>query len=362
MRCGFNQRAAAQPLHSRRPLRHADGLFAHLIGLTKRAQRRYGGAGILQLMRPGQVGQRQIQKTALVLVNHPAIFSADMPVLAMHDQRRAKCVGLGFDHLKRGIGLRAHHQRHAALNDAGLFTGNFRQGFAQKLLVVDRDRRDDAQRRLCDHIGGIQTAAKSDLKQGIIGRAARHAQQRGAGGDFKIGNIRAIVGFITFIQQSCQIRLSDQCSCQPDTFVKPRQMRRCIGMHALVCGLKTCADHGQCAAFAVGAGNMHHGRYGILRIVQSGQQPPDAVQCQVNHFGVQRHHPLKDDVGSSRCHGADFAVSAEGSGAVSAEEGAGASGFGRSPLTAGLRPSSIRVMVISSSRISPRGVTRSSMP
>ena len=218
-------------------MRRADGLFAHLIGLTKLAQRRDGGAGILQLMRPGQVGQRQIQKTVLVLVNHPAVFSADMPVLAMHDQRRAKRVCFGFDHLKRGLRLRAHHQRHAAFYDAGLFTGNFRQGFAQKLLVVYRHRRDNAERWLCDHIGGIQTAAKSDLKQGIIGRAARHAQQRGAGGDFKIGNIRAIVGFITFIQQRCQIRLRDQCAGQPDTFVKPCQMRRGIGMHALVCRL-----------------------------------------------------------------------------------------------------------------------------
>ena len=60
-----------------------------------------------------------------------------MPVLAMHDQRRAKRVGFGFDHLKCGLRLGAHHQRHAALDDTGLFTGNFRQGFAQKLLVVD---------------------------------------------------------------------------------------------------------------------------------------------------------------------------------------------------------------------------------
>ena len=280
-----------------------------------------------------------------------------MPVLAMHDQRRAKRVGFGFDHLKCGLRLGAHHQRHAALDDAGLFTGNFRQGFAQKLLVVDRDRRDDAQRWLCDHIGGIQAAAKTHFKQRIIGRTARHTQQRSAGGDFKIGNIRAVIGRIAFIQQCCQIRLRDQRARQPDTFVKPRQMRRGIGVYLLAGRLKTRADHGQSAAFAVGSGNMHHRRQTGMRVVHGLEQPPNAVKGQVDYLGVQRHHPLEDDVGSCCGHGAVLAASFAVSTAGSAAGAAGASGFGRSPLIAGLRPSNIRTMVISSSRISPRGVT-----
>ena len=61
-------------------------------------------------------------------------------------------------------------------------------------------------------------------------------------------------------------------------------------------------DHRLGATFAIGARQMHHRRQAVLRITQSRQQSPNPIQVQINDLGMQRHHPLKDDVRRFRCH------------------------------------------------------------
>ena len=70
------------------------------------------------------------------------------------------------------------------------------------------------------------------------------------------------------------------------------------------------ADHRQGGAFAIRPLHMDHRGQLVLRIVQRLKQTPHAIQRQVDDFGVERHHPGKDDVGASARH-----VLAAGSGA-----------------------------------------------
>ena len=159
-----------------------------------------------------------------------------MPVLTVSHNRRAKAGGGGFDHLKTRFSLGADDARHETFDDACLFTRDFLKRLAEELLVVYGHRRDDGDGRVGYHVCGIQPPAKADLKQGIIRRAARKGEQGGASGDLEIGDRLTAVGGIAFVQHSRQRVLGDQRSCEPDAFMKTRQMRRGIGVHRFAGG------------------------------------------------------------------------------------------------------------------------------
>ena len=122
--------------------------------------------------------------------------------------------------------------------------------------------------------------------------------------------------------------------------------------------LQTRADHRLTGTFAIGSGDVDHRWQAVLRVAKRIQQPPNAVQCQIDHLGVQGHHPLQDDVRTGIGHFSGVAPSESGASICAGSSDGG----GSSPLIAGGRPNSIRVIEISSSRIWGRGVTRSSMP
>ena len=131
-------------------------------------------------------------------------------------------------------------------------------------------------------------------------------------------------------------------------------------MNPVPCCLQTGADHCLRRPLAIGARDMDHGRQGVLRIAQSIQQPPHPVKGQINDLGVQRHHARQHSI---RCLLRHFAgVLALSSDANAWGTSPPSVGAGRSPRTAGGSLSSIRVMLINSSRIWGRGVTRSNMP
>ena len=95
--CRLHQRTLSQALHARGPDRLRDGSLANLGIKAKVAQGCYGRTCVMDLMRAGKVGQRQVQKTGLVLIDHPPAIFGDVPVLAMHQQWYPKLRGPRFD-------------------------------------------------------------------------------------------------------------------------------------------------------------------------------------------------------------------------------------------------------------------------
>ena len=99
--------------------------------------------------------------------------------------------------------------------------------------------------------------------------------------------------------------LVDQLAGQSDALVKPRQMRRGVGVDPPARALQPGAQHRQRRALAVGTRNMNDRRQRVLRIAQRVQEAPDPIECQIDDLGVQRHHPLQNKVGTrtGRNHG-----------------------------------------------------------
>ena len=346
-----HQGSNAQALHPGGPGGAGHGSLAGGGVKAQMAQGGNGGAGVLDLMRTGQVGQRQVQQAGFVLEHQAAILLGDVPVLTIGEQRRAHAGGLALDHGQPFVGLRANDHRDAAFDDSRLFKGDLGQGFAQILLMVDRDGGDDRQAR-GHHVGGIQTPAQTNLQQGPVRRGAGKGEEGGGGGDFKEGDRVGTVLGDTFIQQGGQGGFADQLPRQPDAFVKPGEVGRGIGVDPGARRLQPRAQHGLGRAFAIGAGDVDHRGQMLFGVAQGGQQAVHAVQRQVDDLGVQGHHPFQNGV---RAVGGHF------SGAVWGASG-NATGEGRSPLIAGVWWVNIRRIVTSSSRKSLRWVTRSSIP
>ena len=105
-----------------------------------------GGACVLNLMRAGKIGQGQIKQAAFILKNQPPALFADMPMLTINLHRRVQPLGVGFDDLKRRLLLRPDNDGHAGFDDTGFFGCDFGQRVAQKLLMIDRNWRDEAKR------------------------------------------------------------------------------------------------------------------------------------------------------------------------------------------------------------------------
>ena len=121
-------------------------------------------------------------------------------------------------------------------------------------------------------------------------------------------------------------------------------------MHRCTARLQPRPDHRLSGPFAIGARDMDHRRHPAFGVAQQGQQTDHAAHGQINHLGVQRHHPLQNRVRRLR-----HALAAFGAGSAS-------TGAGRSPFTAGGISINMRITVTSSSRIALRWVTRSNMP
>ena len=278
----------------------------------------------------------------------PAIFRYH-PVLAVSQNRRSHPGSARLDHRQAIRLLWPHDYWHAPFDDPGLFTRDFGQRIAQILLMVDGYRGDNRQRRVIHHVGGVQPPTKPDLQQDIIGLHPGKGQKCRRRGNLKKRDVVRPIGLHAFIQQGGQSRFGNQCARQTDSFMKPCQMRRGIGMHRAAPRLKPRADHGLGAALAIGSGNMNNRRQEAFGMAKRRQQPFHPPHGQINHLGMQRHHALQNGVRAGLCRHHTFASAIT-------------PGGGRSPLIAGVWFISMRRIVTNSSRRSLRWVTRSNMP
>ena len=92
---------------------------------------------------------------------------------------------------------------------------------------------------------------------------------RRAGRDLEIGDRLAAVRGFAFLKHLGQVAFRDQLAPQTDAFVKPRQMRRGIGVNRLARRLKPRPDHRLRRSLAVRPGDVDHRRQVALGVAEA---------------------------------------------------------------------------------------------
>ncbi len=111
---------------------------------------------------------------------------AERHVVHCPDERRAIVAARAMIASAASALHRADHDRHAGFDDAGLLRGDRREGCAEVLLMVERNRRDGARHGRQD-VGRVETAAQSHFAdrdvdavppEQLEGRRGRHLEER----------------------------------------------------------------------------------------------------------------------------------------------------------------------------------------
>ena len=164
----------------------------------------------------------------------------------------------------------------AGAKDAGFFAGDLGEGVAQPLLVVEVDVGDDGDEGR-DDIGGVETAAESDLKDGdvdVLGgevveshggygfEEAGHLRERTGGDELGGGGLDASV-------DGGEIGVGDGCAVDANAFVDADEMGRGVEGGAVSGGGEDGGEGGGGRAFAVGSGDEDGGK-ALLGIAECG--------------------------------------------------------------------------------------------
>ena len=302
------QRPPGQALQPRRPLHLREA--AHLgmavdAEALEEGQAGEGGAGIGNLMRAGKGGERQLALAQPVGEDEILLLPRDGPFLAIAGKRRLELGGAGLEDGQRLRRLRRHHHGPAALDDAGLLEGDLGERVAEMLHMVEGDRHLYRHHRLRDDIGRIEPPAEAGLQQQDIGGGAGEFEEGGAGRHLEEGDGLIAIRPLALLEERQQRLLFDQLAGKPDALMEAHQMGRGVDMNAISRRLQHGAQIGDDRALAVGAGDMDDGRQAALRMAQALEQPPGAVQGQIDDLGMQLGQPLQDQIavvgGLSRC-------------------------------------------------------------
>src|SRR5215472_16589994 len=107
-----------------------------------------------------QARTRQVEQALSILIDEATAFLACHPILACHMKHCADLLGALDKHRLWALELPTDHGRSLAPHDCGLLAGDFFQGVAEEIRMVQGYRRNDAGKRLRHHIGGIEPAAE----------------------------------------------------------------------------------------------------------------------------------------------------------------------------------------------------------
>ena len=83
---------------------------------------------------------------------------------------------------------------------------------------------------------------------------------------------------------------------EPEALVEAHQMRRGVDVHAQAGRFQDRAHERDGRALAVGAGDMDDRRQLALGMVERGQNPPHAIERQIDQLGMQRGEPRDDGI------------------------------------------------------------------
>ena len=195
--------------------------------------------------------------------------------------------------------IRRRHDWHAGFDDAGFFGGDFFEGVAEPLLMIEGDVGDDAGQRR-DDVGRIEPSAEAGFPNHEVAFLFAKKFQRHHRDDFK--KRRVMVGGKLF-QQRLQFRdepdnlvFGNKLPVELNPFAEGNQMWRGEQPDAQAGRAVNAFEHGAGRAFAIGAGDVDEAEF-FLRITREcGQlecvfQPElRAEQTQavkkLNRFGV----------------------------------------------------------------------------
>jgi hypothetical protein len=180
---------------------------------------------------------------------------------------------LALDHLQRLVGLARDDHRPTRLDDPGLLPGDLGQARAQHLQVVVVHRRDHADRRGVEDVGGVEAPAQPHLHDADVGRRLGEGQVGQHGGDLEEADRLARVGRLQPVGEVFQLFVGDQLAGQPDPLGEPHQVRRGQGMHAQARRLSDGAQVGHRRALAVGAGHVDRSGWGGWRAAAGSPRP-----------------------------------------------------------------------------------------
>ncbi len=256
------------------------------IGDAERREPQRGGdgrAGIADLVLAHQRRQGQVHEPLGALIDEPTALLEGLVVLAPHNERRAHLFGAGANDVQRVRQLTRDDGGHPGLQDAGLLAGDGGECAAELVLVVERDGRDDRQRRPRDDIGGIEAAAEAHLQDHRIGRVLGESLKGGRCRDLEEGDGVAGVGALGAREHIDELGLADGACLavgtgELDALAEAHQMRRGVDVHALSRRLQHGLQISDGGALAVGAGDVDDGRQTRFRIAQLAQQSLDAAE------------------------------------------------------------------------------------
>src|SRR5260370_28304531 len=87
------------------------------------------------------------------------------------DDFTAETFGASENHFTGFRQLLGKNERHTGLEDSGFLAGDFGEGVAEEVFVVEIDTRDDRDDRRKD-IGGIEATAEADLEHAEVNSLA----------------------------------------------------------------------------------------------------------------------------------------------------------------------------------------------
>ena len=202
-----------------------------------------------------------------------------------HDRQRSLLPAGGFDDDAQGAGIVGGGEGwNAGLDDAGFFAGDFGQGLAQPLLVVQLHIGNDAGQR-GDDIGGIQPPAQArfpDHQAALL--LVEILQRHDRDGLEKSGmrlRAQALHGGAEVAGQPCDVFPADEMAVHLDAFGKGNQVRRSEQAHPPAGGAVDAFQHGASRAFAVGARHVDEPQ-AVLRIAHGRRQAEGVVQAQLH--------------------------------------------------------------------------------
>ena len=104
---------------------------------------------------------------------------------------------------------------------------------------------------MIDNVCRVEPPAQADLEDCVIRGRSCESQESRRRRDLEKSNRLTAIGFFAFLQQRGQMILVDQLAGEADALVKPREMRRGIGVNLLARRLQPRSDERAGRAFAV---------------------------------------------------------------------------------------------------------------
>ena len=253
----------------------------------KRPERLQRQNGIVDLpgshQRNGQIFQTAAGKT-LPLQAAPDSGSL---LRIRHRKRTAFFLTCRPDHLHGFLRLFQAHYPAARLDDSGLLYGDLSKGISQRAHVIHADGNKHADQRRRDHVGRVLQTAHSRLQHHNVAALFLKPEEGQRRFHFKISGMRKALRRKLFRRPahpfhiSCVFRFGDHFPVHLKALPMFQHCRRGIGSGPISCPCEHGREHGEHAAFAVGARDVDILQL-FLRISQLFQKPSDAVKSRNN--------------------------------------------------------------------------------